>query len=89
VNPPDSALRFANRLAQKIGGRQLHLWITEADYEFILSVAAENEETIAATVRRMIRTARRMKLTQPTKSNPIQSNPLDVEVQVLYQTCTV
>ena len=51
-------------LPRKISGRQLHLWVTERDYQFVSSLAAENEETIASTVRRMIRTVRNAKLAQ-------------------------
>lgn len=68
MDPSDPALtnRLAKPTPNKIAGRQLHFWVTEADYEFVCSVAADNEETIAATVRRMIRAARRMKLLQTT-----------------------
>jgi hypothetical protein len=48
----------------KLSGRQLHFWVTERDYQFVASLAAENEDTIAATVRRMIRSVRIMKLAQ-------------------------
>ena len=44
--------------------RQLHFWVTDVDYEFISSIAAENEQTIAETVRRMIRTARKKRSEQ-------------------------
>jgi hypothetical protein len=43
--PPSEGLRTK---------RQLHFWVTDGDYKFVSAVAAENEETIAGTLRRMI-----------------------------------
>ncbi len=52
---------------------QLHFLVTDADYEFISTIAVENEQTIAETVRRMIRTARRMRSApQPIRRAPAQ-----------------
>jgi hypothetical protein len=34
--------------------RQLHVWLSDADYEFITTMARRREETIAAVVRRII-----------------------------------
>jgi hypothetical protein len=44
--------------------RQLHFWVTDVDYEFISRIATENEQTLAATLRLMIRAARRARLEQ-------------------------
>jgi hypothetical protein len=44
--------------------RQLHFWVTDLDYDFISLIAAENEETLAATLRLIIRTARKARLEQ-------------------------
>ena len=43
--------------------KQLHFWVTQKDYEFVSLIAAENEETIASTLRRMIRAARKLRST--------------------------
>jgi hypothetical protein len=37
---------------------RLHVWITDRDYEFLSDIAAENEQTVAHTVRQLIRSAR-------------------------------
>lgn len=42
--------------------RQLHFWVTDTDYGFISMLPAENEETLAATLRLIIRTARKARL---------------------------
>jgi hypothetical protein len=39
--------------------RQLHLWITECDHDFLLAVATEHDTSVCAVVRSLIRQRRR------------------------------
>jgi hypothetical protein len=37
------------------GHRQLHLWITEADYSLLSGLAAARRETLSSVIRRLIK----------------------------------
>lgn len=50
--------------------RQLHVWLSEADYAFLESISASRDETIAAFVRRVIKSLRAANKTLQGQSQP-------------------
>jgi hypothetical protein len=41
--------------AKRPRNRQLHLWVCDSDYDFLVALAKERDQSVGATVRRMIR----------------------------------
>ena len=57
---PNVELRSVEAVPRKtFTTHQLHVWITDRDYEFLSNVAAEYEQTLAQTVRQLIRAVRK------------------------------
>lgn len=49
--------------------RQLHVWLSESDYEFLEEISSSRDETIAAFVRRVIKSLKTANKTLQAKSS--------------------
>jgi hypothetical protein len=50
--------------------RQLHLWISDDDHEFLVRHAEDRDETVGMIVRRLIRQLKRAAALDPLEADP-------------------
>lgn len=55
--------------------KQLHIWLSETDHEFLSAYAADRGEAMGATVRRLIRHLRREAASRQSVSQSVSNKP--------------
>jgi hypothetical protein len=56
-----------------ISRRQLHLWVSDNDYQYLAARAADGEVSLGAVIRQLLRQARQADRTRPSTPQRVRS----------------